>query len=129
MDHPDSLFMHTIRKNYLRIPGIVLITLGLIIFISGIISFRNSWRIGIDKNSSDDLITTGIFSYTRNPIFLFINLYFIGTALIYPTLFFIVFAVISMSGIHYHIKAEERFLKSHYGKPYFDYLKKVRRYI
>lgn len=125
---PASIIINSIHKIYLRVPGTILISLGLIIFISGIISFRNSWRIGIDTQSTDILITTGIFAYTRNPIFLFINLYFIGTSLLYPTPFFIIYALFTLFGIHQHIKAEEKFLKAHYGKPYLDYLKKVRRY-
>jgi protein-S-isoprenylcysteine O-methyltransferase Ste14 len=126
---PASLIIHSIHKVYLRIPGMILISIGMIIFISGINAFKNSWRIGIDTNTRDVLITTGIFSYTRNPIFLFLNIYFIGTSLIYPTPFFISFALLTLIGIHHHIRTEEKFLKEHYGKPYLEYHKKVRRYI
>ena len=125
---PASIFIHQIHKLYIQIPGMIMICLGMIIFVLGIFSFKKSWRIGIDPQTKDELITSGIFSFTRNPIFIFINIYFIGTSLIYPTPFFISFTLITLIGIHHHIKKEEYFLSKHYGKSYSNYLKKVRRY-
>ncbi len=125
---PASITIHRIHELYLQIPGLLLISMGMFIFVLGMLSFEKSWRIGIDTNTSDKLITTGIFSYTRNPIFLFIIFYFIGTSLIYPTPVFISYALLAIFGIHRHIKKEERFLKKHYGQQYIDYTQKVKRY-
>jgi len=126
---PDSIFMHSVQKIYLQIPGMIFISLGIMVFMLGIYSFKKSWRIGIDPHTKDALITSGIFSFTRNPVFIFINIYFIGTSLIYPTPFFISFTLITLFGIHHHIKKEEKFLTLHYGESYTSYSKKVRRYL
>jgi protein-S-isoprenylcysteine O-methyltransferase Ste14 len=111
-----------------KILGVVLITSGLVIFIFSLISFGKSWRIGIDTENAGELITTGIFSVTRNPFFIFINFYFTGTVLIYTNLFFSALAVMAVFGIHFHILNEEKFLTKQYGNQYLDYCKKVRRY-
>jgi protein-S-isoprenylcysteine O-methyltransferase Ste14 len=57
--------------------------IGLIIFLLALISFGKSRRVGIDKEKSNELITKGIFKYSRNPIFIFMDIYFVGIALMY----------------------------------------------
>lgn len=121
----DELFDYLV----LDITGIILDSVGIIIFIAALLSFGISWRVGIDKKKPDKLVTNGIFSITRNPIFIFIDLYFIGTWCIYSNLLFLLCSLIVIVGIHFHIKKEENFLLSHYGKAYEEYTKKVRRYI
>jgi protein-S-isoprenylcysteine O-methyltransferase Ste14 len=112
----------------LKILGIILIVLGFVIFILALISFGSSWRIGIDKQSPGQLITNGIFAVTRNPTFIFLDLYFLGTWLIYSNLFFLIFSVLVVLGLHYQILQEEKFLITQYGEEYKEYMKKVRRY-
>ena len=112
----------------LKITGAILIFLGLLIFILGLLAFGNSWRIGIDTQKPGELVTSGIFSLTRNPVFVFINLYFIGTALIYTNWFFTGLAIMAVFGIHFHILNEEKHLVHQYGDLYLEYRKNVRRY-
>jgi len=113
----------------LSIPGVVLITIGLVIFIMSLRDFGRSWRVGIDKDTSDKLVTAGIFSVSRNPMFLFLDMYFIGIALIYPNFFFMLSCLIVIPGLHYQILQEEKFLLSKYGEEYERYKSRVRRYI
>jgi protein-S-isoprenylcysteine O-methyltransferase Ste14 len=94
-----------------------------------LISFGKSWRIGIDENNSNELVTTGMFKYSRNPIFLFMDLYFTGIMLIYPNIVFIIIAVCTFIGIHLQILREERFLLKKFGEKYSEYKKQTRRYI
>ena len=94
----------------MRILGVLLIASGLALFVLSLISSRNPWRIGIDTQSAGGLVTTGVFSLTRNPVFLFLDVYFLGSWLIYPNLFFGVFALVAVAGIHRQILEEERFL-------------------
>lgn len=133
--HIKYHFSPDIFNNYLfniaifKVIGIILIFVGTIIFISALISFGKSWRIGIDKNNAGKLITKGIFSITRNPIFLYINIYFLGTFLVYSNLFFLITMILVFIGVHFQILQEEKFLLSYYGNEYREYIRKVRRYI
>ncbi|MFH1853590.1 MAG: isoprenylcysteine carboxylmethyltransferase family protein [Candidatus Neomarinimicrobiota bacterium] len=116
--------------NYLiQIIGVGLITGGLGIFILALIAFRNSWRIGIDREAPGVLVTDGIFAVCRNPVFLFMDLYFIGTWLIYPNWFFLACAIVFTLGIHWQIRDEEWFLSDHYGAEYRRYLETTPRYL
>ena len=126
---PSVLYFQLFDIRLLKILGCILITPGLLIFILSLIAFGQSWRIGIDTQKAGALVTTGIFSITRNPIFVFLDAYFIGTWLIYPNLFFGAAAVVTIAGIHWQILQEERFLATHYGEEYQVYVKEVRRYL
>ena len=121
----DQMF----EVTFLRALGAVIIVLGLTLFALSLISFGNSWRIGIDTRNAGDLVTTGAFSLTRNPIFLFLDLYFVGVWLIYPSLFFGIFAVVSIAGIHRQILEEEKFLAGEYGEAYGKYREMAPRYL
>jgi protein-S-isoprenylcysteine O-methyltransferase Ste14 len=125
----DSLYRALFEIVYLRIAGCLLIYAGVLIFIFSLVSFGRSWRVGIDTKNPGALVTTGIFSITRNPIFLFLDMYFMGTWLIYPNAFFGIAAVLAIAGIHWQILQEEKFLTKQYGKEYEDYLNKAPRYI
>ena len=109
--------------------GVAAIVTGLALFAAALWSFGRSWRIGIDHDRPGTLITRGIFAFTRNPIFLFMDIYFVGTWLIQRDLFFLLFAIVAVAGIHYQILQEEKFLVRHYGDTYRRYLLRVPRYI
>ncbi len=126
---PDALYVQAFDITPLRMLGALLIASGLGLFVMSLVSFGNSWRIGIDTRTAGDLVTTGVFSLTRNPIFLFLDVYFLGSWLIYPNLFFGVFAIVAVAGIHWQILQEERFLAEKYGDEYREYRGKARRYL
>lgn len=126
---PAFLNAKLIDSMSLGVVGAVLTVLGFALFVWSLISFGNSWRIGIDKKALGDLVTTGAFAFSRNPIFLFIDLYFVGTFLINGTLVFLIFAVLVIVGLHYQIVQEERFLAQAFGKPYKDYCARTGRYL
>jgi protein-S-isoprenylcysteine O-methyltransferase Ste14 len=117
-----------IKITWLKYAGITFCYIGLIIFLSALISFGKAWRIGIDENNSNELITTGMFKYSRNPIFLFMDLYFTGIMLIYPNIVFIIIAAGTIIGMHLQILREEKFLINKFGEKYIEYKKKTRRY-
>ncbi|MDR0841229.1 MAG: isoprenylcysteine carboxylmethyltransferase family protein [Christensenellaceae bacterium] len=109
--------------------GSALCGLGLILFAAALSSFGNAWRVGIDDEHSDALVTNGVFAHSRNPIFLFMHLFFFGVFLMFPNWFFLAAFLIEAIGIHRQILNEERFLHKKYGDAYDAYRKKVRRYL
>jgi protein-S-isoprenylcysteine O-methyltransferase Ste14 len=118
-----------IQNIWLKYTGIIFCYIGLIIFLLALLSFGKSWRIGIDEDNSNELITSGIFKYSKNPIFLFMDLYFTGIMLIYPNIIFIIITVCAIIGIHLQILREEKFLLGKFGDKYIEYKKRTRRYI
>ena len=124
-----ALVKQIFKNQIIQFAGAFIIFAGLFVFCLALISFKSSWRVGIDTLAPGDLITTGVFSISRNPIFLSMNLYFLGTFLIYSNLFFLMFFVCLALGFHFQIRQEETFLIEKYGDSYRKYMTKVNRYI
>jgi len=91
--------------------------------------FGKSFRVGIDKNTKEKLITNGTFSISRNPIYLGFISFFTGMLIIYSNILIFLFLMFFIVMIHRQILREEIFLKEHYGNDYNEYCKLVRRYI
>ena len=124
-----SFFAIAVVNSFLaKITGMILIVLSFVLFLLALAAFGQSWRVGIDEATPGDLVTHGIFEFSRNPIFLFIDLYFFGTFLINGTLFFLLIAGVVILGMHYQILQEEIFLMQTYGQPYHNYHNRVGRY-
>ena len=122
----DSRLVNSISAQSV---GVALVSLGLVLFALAFVSFGDSWRVGIDQGKPGALVTGGIFAWSRNPIYVFLDLWFIGAFLINGTLIFLIFAAPAIVFLHWQILQEERFLLRLYGAPYQDYCAKTQRYL
>lgn len=89
----------------------------------------NSWRIGIDDVNKTRLVTKGLFSISRNPIFLGIIIANIGLFLVIPNAFTLLIISLSTISINTQIRLEEGFLRVEFGNDYIEYVAKVRRWM
>lgn len=126
---PKVLSMLLYESVFIKIPGIILVVLSLFLLKVTLNHFRYSLRFGLDEKNTGKLVTTGIFSVSRNPFFLSLDIYFLGIALILPTIFFIGFSTIALVSIHFFILKEEKFMLKVYGSEYEVYKRKVKRYL
>lgn len=90
---------------------------------------KNSWRIGIDTETKTELVTTGLFRFSRNPIFLGMIISLIGLFLTTPNALTGLFLILGYVLIAIQIRLEEEFLAKEHGQAYINYQKKVRRLI
>ncbi len=126
---PEVFAKPLIESDYMKIAGVLFSGFALGFLTLTLIHFKNSLRFGLDEKNLGKLITTGVFSVSRNPFFLSLGLYIAGIAFLRPNLFFIGFAVLAFTGIHFFILKEEKFMAKVYGGEYLEYRRKVRRYI
>ena len=112
-----------------KLLGIALILCAFVLFVLALSALGNSWRLGLDEKHPGRLVTTGIYAYSRNPIYLFFDLYFLGTFLLNGSLFFLIMAVLVALNLHYQILQEERFLASVHGAAYEAYRARTARYL
>jgi protein-S-isoprenylcysteine O-methyltransferase Ste14 len=107
--------------------GLLLLALAWTIIAQG--NMKNSWRIGIDTATKTELITTGLFSYSRNPIFLGMTISLLGLFLTTPNALTLFFLLIGYVLIQIQIRLEEEFLIKQHGEKYLTYKQRVRRLI
>ena len=117
-------FFHSERISWL---GVLFCLAGLSLFLWSIVSFGKSFRIGIDTEHPDKLITSGVFAHSRNPIYIAFAFIFLGQFLIFSNWILLVYLGAAIWLIHRQVLREEDFLKDHYGKDYSDYCIRVQK--
>ena len=88
-----------------------------------------AWRIGIDQEQTSQLVTHGIFRYSRNPIFLAIRICFFGLFLVLPTAFTLLLWVLGDVMMQIQVQLEEAYLTKTFGEAYLAYTKTARRWL
>jgi len=92
-------------------------------------NMRESWRIGIDEEYKTELVTSGIFAISRNPIFLGIMIANVGLFFVLPNAFTLLIIALSTVSINTQIRLEEAFLLKDFGEQYTKYKTRVNRWI
>jgi protein-S-isoprenylcysteine O-methyltransferase Ste14 len=125
---PKVFDVQFIDSSIARAIGAVLVGFAMLLFALAFLSFGNSWRVGFDKETPGKLVTSGVFAFSRNPIYVSIDLWFIGIALINGTVFFLIFALVAAVALHWQMLREEKFCAELYGEPYQSYRAQTARY-
>lgn len=112
-----------------RLAGFCIGLLGDAIFLLSVLCMRDSWRAGIPDRDKTELVTTGIYRFSRNPAFLGFDLMYIGVLLMYANLLTLAFSAFAIAMLHLQILQEERYLASTFGAPYREYCRRVFRYL
>ena len=113
-----------------RVIGMYFAFIGDIVFFSAVFTMRDSWRAGVaagDKKKRE-LVTAGIYNYSRNPAFLGFDLVYIGILLMFFNPILLVITLFAMIMLHLQILEEEKFLEGFFGKEYVEYKGKTSRY-
>ena len=110
--------------------GVIPLALGIVINLVADKSFKKNETAVKPLEGSSALITTGIFRFTRHPMYLGFVLILLGIAMLMgsftPYLVVIVFAIF-MDTVF--IRYEEKTLEEAFGEAWLDYKKKVRRWV
>ena len=112
-----------------RFTGFCTGMLGDMIFLLSVLCMKDSWRAGIPDTDKTQLVTTGIYAFSRNPAFLGFDFMYIGVLLMYCNVLTLGFSLFAMIMLHLQILQEERFLASTFGEPYREYCRRVFRYL
>ncbi len=109
--------------------GMAACAAGLLMLLWSLVSFSRSFRIGIDTDHPDKLITSGIFAFSRNPIYVAFACILLGEFLIFPNWIVLAYLAGFLGLVHRQVLREEDYLQGHYGQDYLDYCQRVRRYL
>lgn len=112
-----------------RLAGVGLLAAGLVVYAAALRDLGASWRLGIDRGSVGPLVTSGVYAWSRNPIYVGLLLFSYGTALVLGNWLFLAIAPVTTICIHLVVRAEERFLAQAFGEAYRGYASRVGRYV
>ena len=112
-----------------QILGYVLLCISLIWVSIAQYQMSDSWRIGIDEKNKTALVSSGIFSLSRNPIFLGMLLTLLGLFFVIPNIISFTIFVVSFVTIQIQVRLEEDFLRKIHGSIYKEYCNATRRWI
>lgn len=115
--------------HYLKAIGWCLLIISLIVVWLAQSQMRASWRIGIDEINDTQMVTTGFYAFSRNPIFLGVMIANMGIFLIIPNAFTLLIISLSTVSINTQVRLEEEFLSRKHGVKYQKYRKTVRRWV
>jgi protein-S-isoprenylcysteine O-methyltransferase Ste14 len=101
---------------------------GLVITLVAQAQMGASWRIGIDDRPTR-LVTGGLFSLSRNPIFSGMFLTLAGVALIAPAPWLLIGCVAALVLVSFQVRLEERHLVEIHGDEYIEYGSRVGRFL
>ena len=142
---PPLLVLILVISNYFSSKKIDLILLpnqdliSFIIFLIGVLILINPIFKFIESKTTIDpikfkkvnkLITSGIYKYSRNPMYLGLLIIVISTSIFYLNIFSTTTPILFYFWINrFQIKREEIFLTEKFGKEYLVYMTKTRRWV
>ena len=119
---------HYLEVKWVRITAIVLCFISLLVTMLGHFDMAQSWRIGIDKINEAPLVQTGLFRFSRNPVFLSMIIVLLCLFFIIPNAVTLVTLVSGYMLIQLQVRLEEEFLLQKHGEIYKEYCRKVKRW-
>ncbi len=87
-----------------------------------------SWRVGFDEKQRTELVTGGLFRYSRNPVFVGMLLTMLGLFLVLPNALTLLAAALTWVILQIQVRMEEEYLTKTHGSFYLDYMQKTGRW-
>lgn len=118
---PAFTFIPILDNVYLRIAGYILIVFGAVAWLTAMVQFVIGFSKGV-------LITHGIYSISRNPIYVSWALFILpGLFLLLNNFWFLLAAVFMLVATLIFLKDEEKVMKETFGEYFETYSQKVGR--
>jgi protein-S-isoprenylcysteine O-methyltransferase Ste14 len=109
------------------VPAALLVSVGSVLLILAFRDLGDSLRVGLPGEATT-LKTNGIYRFSRNPIYVGVDLIAIASVLFIPGIINVSCAVVGIVVHHAIILSEEKFLEDRFGKDWLSYKRKTRRY-
>ena len=132
-----STFFSSKKIDLIQIPfqtsiAIFILSVGILILINPVLKFIKSKTTinPIKFKKVNKLVTSGIYKYSRNPMYLGLLMIVISSSIFYLNIYSILTPLFFYLWINrFQIKREEVFLTEKFGEDYLSYKKKTRRWI
>ena len=132
-----STFFSSKKIDLIQIPfqsliSIFILSMGILILLNPVLKFKKSKTTinPIKFKKVNKLVTSGIYKYSRNPMYLGLLMIVDSSSIFYLNIYSILTPLFFYLWINrFQIKREEVFLTEKFGEDYLSYKKKTRRWI
>ena len=132
-----STFFSSKKIDLIQIPfqnliSIFILSIGILILLNPVLKFKKSKTTinPIKFKKVNKLVTSGIYKYSRNPMYLGLLMIVVSSSIFYLNIYSILTPLFFYLWINrFQIKREEVFLTEKFGEDYLSYKKKTRRWI
>ena len=132
-----STFFSSKKIDLIQIPfqsliSIFILSIGILILLNPVLKFKKSKTTinPIKFKKVNKLVTSGIYKYSRNPMYLGLLMIVISSSIFYLNIYSVLTPLFFYLWINrFQIKREEVFLTEKFGEDYESYKKKTRRWI
>ena len=121
--------IHSLERTWIKSTGIVLLFVSLLWTIFAQAQMGDSWRIGIDTEHRTELVRSGVFKISRNPIFVGMMVTLLGLFFMIPNVVTLITLLVGVILIGIQVRLEEEYLTRTHGEEYLEYRRNVRRWI
>lgn len=122
--------VHVLDSTGIAFTGLVLAVAGTVLVLVAQMTMGDSWRIGVDQAERTGLVTHGVFSLVRNPIFSAMFIVVGGLALMVPSVLSIAAFVLLAVAIEAQVRiVEEPYLLRSHGDDYRAYAARAGRFM
>lgn len=127
---PGNLFgpLPGLDHAAVRFAGVGLLLTSFVLIVVAQARMGRSWRIGIDSGRRTALVQTGLFSRTRNPIFLSMRINLFGLLLVWPNAATLAAFLLGEVLMQVQVRLEEDHLGRMLGTEYEDYRRQTPRW-
>ncbi len=110
--------------------GIGLACVGIAMTVLAQFAMGDAWRVGVDPSERTELVTDGLFSLARNPIFAAMIPAFMGITLLAPNVLTLAGVILLTVALELHVRLiEEPYLLGVHGEQYAAYAAQVGRFL
>jgi protein-S-isoprenylcysteine O-methyltransferase Ste14 len=115
--------------EWIRWVGAACMAVSLVWVVLSQASMGAAWRMGVDATTPTDLVTTGPFALSRNPVYVGIRGTMLGQLLVFGTWPMLVIWTASELLVHLQVRFEEAHMIRLHAQRYVDYCSRVRRWL
>lgn len=108
--------------------ALIVACISLILIAVSLANLGSATRLGLPADSTR-LKTSGLYRFSRNPMYLGFNLLSLSAIVFIGSSILAALGIYSIVTYHLIIRAEEQFLETRFGDKYRAYRNKVRRYL
>ncbi|MCW2736505.1 methyltransferase [Nocardioides sp.] len=119
-----------IDHRAVNVVGLLLAAAGIALTLAAQLRMGSEWRIGVDDTEQTNLVTDGLFTLVRNPIFTAMGLTGLGLTLMVPNVVALVGVVALLLALELQVRVvEEPYLRALHGHAYARYEANIGRFL